>query len=202
MNSPPRASDLSEIHATVWSGLEAAPADPDHPWRLPVLATQAADGPRARTVVLRSAGKADRTLIAHTDVRSPKVRQLAGDNRVVLLFWDPRRSVQASIQGAATVHTDDAVAGEQWTATPALSRRGYLGPLPPGTPTVKPNHNLPDDIVGRQPTEDELQPGRENFCVIRVLADTIDWLQLDRSGNLRARFEYGTGGLIANWIAP
>lgn len=192
---------LPEIESSIWQELTNAVESRSH-WRFPVLATTHNGEPRARTIVLRSVDLESRNLVFHTDARSPKVDQLNSNADVSLVFYDHDRLVQLAVAGHATLHFDDAVANQQWTATPPSSRRAYLGAFVPGTPTAEPEANLPTEFVGRVPEASELQPARVNFAVIVVDVESIDWLKLDRSSNLRARFSYATEPSSMTWVAP
>ncbi len=198
----PLPSTLDQIHADLWNTLVSAPSQPEHGWRLPVLATADQTQPHARTVVLRSADSLQRLLTIHTDARSPKVAQLAGNTAVSLAFYDERSMRQLTISGTATVHTDDDVAGANWNNATASSRRGYLAPLPPGTVTPTVETNLPDSVSNRVPSDKELVDARANFAVIVVAVDAIDWLLLHRNGNNRAKFRYIGDEVESDWIAP
>lgn len=151
--------------------------------------------------MLRTVNTTTRQLLFHTDARSPKVAQLKADERVSVVFYDAQSMTQLVIEGHASLHSTDELADTEWTATSASSRRAYLAPLPPGQQTDEPEPNLPANVAGRVPTEPELEPGRPNFIVISIGVQRIDWLQLDRSGNLRAEFEYADEDVSASWLA-
>lgn len=194
--------ELPLIESRIWRDLSAACVEPGNAWRLPVLATVGAvAAPHARTIVLRNVNNAEPSLVFHTDVRSPKIRQLREDNRVSVVFYDPDALTQLGVLGTATVHTDGSIADHEWQNAAASTRRGYLAPQPPGTAVQQPDSNLPDSVVGRIPTEEELAIARPNFAVIAVAVTEIDWLKLDRAGNLRARFDYRSGEPVGQWIA-
>lgn len=199
-NSVPRW--LEAIESSAWAELARAVDDSDHPWRFLVLASVAEDTAAARMVVLRAVRTTEKTLLIHTDARSPKVRQLQANPHVSGVFWNPTEMVQLTVRGAASVHTVDQVADSQWSEAPATSRRAYLGPFPPGTVTGEPCVNLPESVIGRVPDESELAAGRQNFAVISFVVSQMDWLKLDRSGNLRARFSYENNTPTGSWIAP
>ena len=109
---------------------------------------------------------------------------------------------QISVTGTAEVLTDGAVGDANWQTTAASSRRGYLGKLAPGTSTQRPDINLPPEVRGRIPTEDELIPARRNFAVLSIVITSIDWLRLGRDGNLRAVLSYGASTNDFTWVAP
>src|SRR5690606_17147301 len=74
-------------------------------WRTPVLASVAAKGADARTVVLRSADAAGRELLFYTDRRSAKHAQLRVVPRVCLVIYDADRQWQLRLYGSAREET-------------------------------------------------------------------------------------------------
>ena len=194
---------LAEIYASIWDLLESSAAGNAPGWRLPVLATLTDHGCEQRTVVLRVVDRDGGALLFHTDVRSNKVEQLRKDGRVSLLFYDHERSVQLKIRGVASIHQTDQFAQTLWhTGTPA-SLKMYSAPLSPGVQCDSFNHNMAEALLGRLPERNEIEAGRVNFCAIRILVQSAEWLRLSQSGHLRARFELSGGRLgCADWIAP
>lgn len=183
-------STLAALLDDTWRGLVRAAADRRHPWRTPVLATVAADGaPNARTVVLRAADPATRTLRLHTDRRSAKAAELARDPRVTLVFWDPRARVQLRLRGRAEVLHEGPEHARAWAATPPAARRDYATRLPPGTPIA-----AREDVAHGD--------GAANFAVIRVRVMTIDRLALAAEGHLRAGFAWEGDEPRATWLVP
>ncbi|NJR71990.1 MAG: hypothetical protein HC782_02445 [Gammaproteobacteria bacterium] len=43
---------------------------------------------------------------------------------------------------------------------------------------------------------------RENFCLIHVAVDLLDWVYLSSEGNRRAQFSWANGELTSQWLAP
>ncbi|MEN3977260.1 pyridoxamine 5'-phosphate oxidase family protein [Emcibacter sp. SYSU 3D8] len=184
---------LEDLAADCWRLLAAAPGDRGSPLRTPVLAT---GGAQARTVVLRAADAAARTLTIFTDLRSSKAAQLAGDPGACMVFYDPASGVQLRAWGAAALHSGDAVARACWDAAPAVTRRPYLSAPGPGLPLDRPGSGLPD-------LADDLEPGYAHFLVVRVTVSRLEWLRLEPTGNLSARFDWPDGGKFsATWIVP
>jgi general stress protein 26 len=106
--------------------LAAAVADRQAGWRTPMLATIDETGaPTLRTVVLRAAAPADRTLRFHTDRRSGKVRQIGLSPQVELGFWDPAGGEQLRVGGRARLITEDAELAARWAALTPPGRRLY-----------------------------------------------------------------------------
>ena len=194
---------LAEIYASIWDLLESSAAGNAPGWRLPVLATLTDHGCEQRTVVLRVVDRDHGALLFHTDVRSSKVEQIRKDGRVSLLFYDHERSVQLKIRGVASIHQADEIAQSLWdTGTPA-SLKMYSAPLSPGVQCDSFNHNMTQSLLGRLPERNEIETGRVNFCAIRILVQSAEWLRLAQSGHLRANFQLIEGRLqSAGWIAP
>jgi len=183
-------SELARLLAETWRCLVRAAADHKHPWRTPVLATRAADGgANARTVVLRAACPATRTLRLHTDRRSDKAGEIAHAPGVALVFWDPRARVQLRVRGIARLVLDGEEHARAWANTPPLARRDYASREPPGTPTP-------------WPAEPGHADGAANFALILVTVVTIDRLALASGAQLRAGFVWEGDEPRASWLVP
>jgi hypothetical protein len=195
--------NFEAILANCWEMLSRGVTKARDPFHTPVLGTATALGCSLRTVVLRRVIRPQRLLICHTDRRSDKVRQIEANSRVSWLFYHPRQKVQLRLVGPATLHTNDALADEQWAATSLMSRRCYCAEAGPGTPSPEPISGLPDSLLDRTPTLAESEAGRENFVVVAGRIDYMDWLYLQaRGGHRRARFIWGEDGYSATWVAP
>jgi hypothetical protein len=183
---------LDDVWASVWDGFEQAVASHRHPWRLAALATPQPD---VRNVVLRHADRESLTLCFHTDVRSPKAACVPGP--LAALFYDPFEKVQVRINGHGD-WADETLKRARWESSQLSSRKCYLAPDAPGTPSDVPTPNLPSGLLGREPTAEEAEPGYQNFGTIVLKVATLDWLKLAYSGHVRARFTQEG----ATWAAP
>ncbi len=194
---------LTEIYRSIWGLLELSAAGNAPGWRLPVLATLTDNGCEQRTVVLRVVDRDHGALLFHTDVRSNKVEQIRTDGRVSLLFYDHDQSVQLKIRGVASIHQADEFAQSLWEAGTPASLKMYCAPVSPGRECDSFSHNMTPSLLGRLPERNEIEAGRANFCAIRILVQSAEWLRLSQGGHLRARFELSEGRLeCSDWIAP
>jgi hypothetical protein len=193
---PAFRDDLEATLAEAWRLLARGVADRRHGFHHPVLATVGTDGrPRARTVILRSADAAGRTLRFHTDVRSDKVAELAREERVALHFYDAGAKVQVRIEGRCSLHADDTVAEMAWAQSRPMSRACYGTEPGPGLP-------IPAADAFTLPGEGETDAGRANFRAIVVSAESLEWLWLAHGGHRRALFRFGTAAAPARWLVP
>ena len=183
--------DVGRILPEILDLLQTAPGDRDSGWRLLVLATGTAAGPRQRMVVLRDFEPGSLTLRLHCDARSGKVGEIVADPRVSLLGWDGVRQWQIRLEGEARLHRDDALADHAWTAMPDGERRSYATFDPPGGAVLAPP---PPPIVTPR--------ARANFCVITVRLRQMEWLHLDPERHRRARFRFLGHGVEARWLIP
>jgi hypothetical protein len=195
------ADDPAAILTQCWELLADGAASSRSPYHLAAVATLNGSGPDVRTVVLRVADAASRSLIFHTDLRSPKVAHVEAAQSLAWLFYDPSRKVQIRARGRASVHRDDDVAQERWRASSALSRRCYLGARP-GSASPTATSGLPAHLAHRAPGGEESEAGRDNFAAVRCEVDELDWLHLHVHGHRRARLRYRDGGWQARWVAP
>ncbi|SUE44319.1 pyridoxamine 5'-phosphate oxidase family protein [Roseomonas gilardii] len=191
MTTGAAAPDAGRILPEILGLLQTAPGDRDSGWRLLVLATGTAAGPRQRMVVLRDFDPGSLTLRLHCDARSGKVGEIAADPRVSLLGWDGARQWQIRLEGEARLHRDDALAEHAWTAMPDGERRSYATLNPPGGAVPAPP---PPPVVTPR--------ARANFCAITVRLRQMEWLHLDPERHRRARFRFLGHGVEARWLIP
>lgn len=169
--------DHERLLEQIWAKLSGAKADRGAAWRTPVIATQDADGPQARVVVLRDVVPASAELAFHTDRRSPKVDQLRVDPRLQWVFWDPRMETQLRAYATASLHFDDALADTAW------SRQHD------GTRSVFSTARAPGGFFRRG--EATVEP-RVNFVWVVTKVASFDWLWLTSPEHRRVRFDLQT----------
>lgn len=183
------SEDLTGILEHLWVHLETATRSARPPFHLPTLCSIDDQGrPDARIVVLRRVEPANRTLVCHTDIRSPKATQIRRDPHAAWVFYDAPAKIQLRVTGTMTLHTDDDLAERQWQASSVSSRRCYLAPHPPGRPAAGPSPNLPAEMRTRLPQAEETTPGRAHFGVLSCRAERFDWLYLHHAGHRRAEY--------------
>lgn len=197
------APDLEPVLAACWSELAAAAGDRRHGFHVGTLATIGADGaPRARSLVLRAVDGDRGEIRSHTDLRSPKVAELAAAPRVAWHFYAPERALQLRILGTARIEAAGPEADRAWESSALTSRRCYLAPAVPGAWCEGPSPNLPVEVRDRRPTEVETAPGRVHFAILRTEVDAIDWLSLASDGHRRASFRRAADGWTGGWCEP
>jgi pyridoxamine 5'-phosphate oxidase len=172
-----RLDSLEAIEAAVWRELAAAPRDPQHAWRTPVLAT--AEGPHAdaRTVVLRQVDSAQRKLTFFTDARAGKVAQVEAQPVATVVAWSPALGWQLRLRARLEVQRDGLAVSSHWARlklSPAA--QDYLSALAPGS--------VLDNALGARGE-------RAHFALIVASVLSIDWLELHPEGHRRARFAEG-----------
>lgn len=202
---------LASVFSSIWTELSSAASDRRHGFHVGTVATVAEDGsPRARSVVLRGVDAERGALRFHTDIRSPKVGEIACRPRVAWHFYAPERTLQVRLLGVAHCAASGAATDLAWSESPLSSRRCYLAPAAPGAVAPGPSPNLPEAVRGRRPTEAESEAGRGRFSTVVTIVSEIDWLSLASGGHRRARFERKPGhgrvesgaGWTGCWIEP
>ncbi len=161
-----------------------------------VPAVGTADGD-IRIMVLRHFDPADWSMRFHTDFRSPKVAALAANPAVHVLAYDPEAKVQIRMRGQGEILREGRVADAAWASADNYARRCYLADAP-GSSSETPTSGLPQWAEGRKPTDDQLADARQNFAILRVMLDRIDWFMLAHEGHRRAILTRDGAG----WVAP
>ncbi|MFN3613954.1 MAG: pyridoxamine 5'-phosphate oxidase family protein [Rubrimonas sp.] len=190
--------DLDATLDQAWLRLARGAADRRSGMHTITVATMGPDGPQARTVVLRGADRAARTIRFHTDARAPKIAELTAEPRVSAVAYDPRAKIQIRLNGHAAVHGGGAAADAAWAGSAPGSRLCYRAPLPPGTPLRTPGEADPTDALRAADSE----TGRPNFRAVLVTVARIDWLYLAASGHRRAGFAWDGAAWRGRWLAP
>ena len=181
----------------VWALAQRGVVDRRSCWHTPTIGTQSETGaPELRTVVLRGVSHTDWIMRFHTDVRSGKFAQLRRCPLVALHVYDQRHKLQVRISGNATLHTDDEIAEQAWSATRPMSRIGYAQEHRPGQ--KRDVERLPQLAVGQHDVR-----ARTNFAAVFIHVTKIDWLSLAAEGHSRVLLERdSSGALVAHWLAP
>ena len=78
----------NDILSHHWNQLEIAVKDAKHNYHLFALSTIDTNSPDIRTVVLRNVNINDYSISFHTDIRSPKFKQITKNPIVSVLFYD------------------------------------------------------------------------------------------------------------------
>lgn len=164
----------------------------------PSVATLDANGlPSQRVMILRHVDWATRKLRFHTDARSTKTQTLSERSAASVLFYLPEAKIQLRLNGTITITTAGEEIDQAWSNATLFARRAYMATNAPGTVVDQPVSGLPAFIEGRQPTDEDIAPSRENFALLHVEFDTVEWLYLANSGHRRARWRWNT--VAANW---
>jgi pyridoxamine 5'-phosphate oxidase len=190
-----------EISQRAWASLERGARDRRAGLHTLTLATTGSEGfPEARTIVLRHASGADRQIRFHTDSRAAKYREMVANPAVTILGYDAPSKLQLRMRGTAIIHKGDQIALEAWNASQPQSLMCYRQPEAPSL-TVEGPLAAPDMRgITFQPLD-----GFENFAVISIAVETLEWLFLSRLGHQRIRFNYGnfaTSHGSVQWLAP
>lgn len=188
-----------DLYDTAWAMLKEATINRRLPCHLVNIATIGLDGrPKVRTVVLRDANEATRTLRFHTDGRSTKIPELAANALIEAHFYDQPAKIQIRMAGIATVRaTNEALAAEAWGAAKAMSKVCYRLDQGPGT-TIQQSDAY--DYIDFNDTDDD--PGKQNFRTVTLTVETLDIVVLKANANKRAQFSFDGDSVIGRWVVP
>lgn len=189
---PPDFEHCDVLHAYLWRRLSAVASDRDAPFRLATFSTITDGGsPASRQVVIRTVDSAARRLTFHTDRRSAKMREIAAEPRVALLFWDAASRTQLRLAARAR-HVEDTSVIDAFLAT-----------APPGTLAVYRSRTAPGTPISSCDAIDlAAEPILDHVALIEVTIDMLEWLWLDDAGHRRCRFTYVGDRYTHEWLAP
>jgi pyridoxamine 5'-phosphate oxidase len=201
----PFYNDLELSFAKTWDVIEPGASQRTSPAHTPVVATIDEEGqPQLRVMVLREASRDTRLLRFHTDLRSPKTREVGKDARASVLMYDPGEKLQLRLEGTAWVEHEGDRVDAAWRDSTTFARRCYMADWAPGGIADGPTSGLPQWIEGKQPDEADLVDARQNFALLWFQAASIEYLYLANSGHRRAQWVWNadTTRWSGNWLVP
>ncbi|MGB7372122.1 pyridoxamine 5'-phosphate oxidase family protein [Erythrobacter sp.] len=190
--------DFDTIRRDLVERLSQAATDRRSAMHVPVVVTSDIG---ARVMVLREFDRDAYTLRFHTDTRAPKVAAVEADPRMAVLFYDKEAKIQIRAKGIARIERDTPLAQSAWDAGSNFARRCYLGDGP-GTASPVPTSGLPQELEGVEPSEEDIVPARENFAILVVTIERLDWLYLAHTGHVRAVFDRSDEAWTGRWVSP
>jgi len=184
---------LAQAWNHVMEQVREAVAEGGHPLRYVTLATiDKANTPRQRTVVLRDfTGSPDSVFTIYTDSRSDKVGQIMENDSVSLLFYDDNTKLQLRVSGSASIVKAGEEYKRNWDNRGSKSPHSYTSVIPPGTEIKSP----------KEAYEWRLE-GTPNFCLIKIEAERMEFLQLDGVKHIRAEKIIRGEDEKLVWVAP
>ena len=202
LRNPTNAQNMfyhfDDVVRDVSDRLARAASDRKVPMHSPVVVTGDVD---ARVMVLREFDAQRWTLRFHTDTRAPKVNAIDADPRMAVLFYDQPAKVQIRVRGTGKVLRVGPQVDAAWAESTNFARRCYLGEGP-GVVSDAPTSGLPAEFEGVEPDEQQVIPARENFGIVTVTLESLDWFHLAHTGHIRAQFEREGESWEGRWVAP
>ena len=184
----------NDIFSNQWNQLELAVKDAKHNYHLFALSTIDANSPDVRTVVLRNVNKNKYSISFHTDIRSPKFKQITKNPNVSVLFYDVQARTQIRMIGTASICGDEDMLKSLWGKLSKESKDCYMGEVPPSGPlhgrtTInKIKETNPDD-------------GYNNFARVTIHVSKMDVLLLHHLGHRRIEFKLDGKKPVHQWLA-
>ncbi|MFD1257438.1 pyridoxamine 5'-phosphate oxidase family protein [Mucilaginibacter terrae] len=192
---------LNEIFADSWNKITGEGNRGGKVTRTITVCNYAPDYINAYTVVLREASYTEGSLLFYTDIRSEKVAEIKRDNRLTLITYNEEDKQQLIFKGTAFIYHQNATTQQYWNKDGFKGRRSYMAQPAPSSVINEPVDGL-EYLEGKDFDETDMQ-GYENFAVIKVQINLLEWLKLSRDGNRRAKFNlYKDSGWQGQWLIP
>ena len=184
------AYSLFDLEKDIWNRLVNGAVKSRDPFHTPSVGTHSGNDISLRTVVLRKAVPESKELRFHTDTRSKKWQELIVNPSISALFYDAADRIQIRVKGRAVLQFNNDITFTAWQKTSLSSRRCYLTNFDPSSFTDHPTSGLPEHIEQEKFTLEESEIGYQNFGIVSIQVQNIDWLWLHHTGHRRAHFDY------------
>jgi pyridoxamine 5'-phosphate oxidase len=113
--------------------------------------------------------------VFYTDSRTQKINDIQNNSEFSALFYNSKKKLQIRVEGKAELITDQEQIATYWHTVQESSKKDYTTNRAPGT-LIK----NPDDI--------DYQSNENYFCPVKLVPNTIEYLQLKRPIHLRVLF--------------
>ena len=194
--------EFKEIYKKIENLMFEALKDSSHPYRIFSLATIDKNMPNLRTVVLRDFSLENNYFDCHSDLRSPKIKQLEKNKEFSALFYSSDEKIQLRFKGAVEIFYKNFTTKQRWDNITPSSKRCYMGPYSPSDILEEYHPNIPDNVQFQDPTDQDSISGYNNFVIIRCHFYEIDFLKLKYSGHQRCMFTFDKENINVSWVAP
>ncbi|MFY0672889.1 MAG: pyridoxamine 5'-phosphate oxidase family protein [Bacteroidia bacterium] len=147
--------------------------DRKHPFKLFSLASFGKTFPEVRTVVKRSCDE-NFNLLVYSDRRTPKVSQVQKNTKVTALFYHPKKKLQVRIKAnCQIVDENDSLYLEHFhKVKSSANTMDYRTNSPPGSP-------IEESVIYNE---------KLNFCLLKLIPQEIEVLQLKKEQHQRAKY--------------
>ena len=141
-----------------------------HPFHIFSISTVEKNKPDSRNVVLRSLDNKNNSITFHTDKRSSKIKQFSNNKNVCALFYDQPNKIQIRMHGEISLVKNQDEINNKWSKLQYMSKLCYINKFSPGDLLSDPKEYFSEG----------LHPGTgiENFAIVNVNINSIDWLNL------------------------
>ena len=195
-------NSLDKVYLKIWELLNTGLLNRNLPFHIPVFICGQDNNADGRMVVLRGINQKNKNLWFHTDIRSKKIRILKINPIASLLFYDKEEKIQLRITGKVKINYQNSITKKSWNKTTHMSRQCYLGNEAPGSDTLSPTSGLTEEIDNHKYSIEESEIGYNNFCVVEIFIESIEWLYLAAKGHRRAYFSLKNSSVEKKWLIP
>ena len=182
-----------------WGFLSTAVKDAAHEYHLFTLSTINGSNPEIRTVVLRDVDINNYQISFHTDIRSPKYKQMKKNPNIGALFYDSLSKIQLRLKGTPSFDQDPSLLKQLWSKMNKDSKQCYQGKYPPSE-TLLDGVEI-NNIDTNYSYEYDIEHGFENFSRITVNISSMEILMLHHLGHKRIKYNLLSSPVEYWWVA-
>ncbi|GAB5489453.1 MAG: pyridoxamine 5'-phosphate oxidase family protein [Parasphingorhabdus sp.] len=198
-------NDLNLSLEEAWKLLEQGKKDRHSPLHTLVVASNDEHGiPSQRIMVLRSVDFEKRMIQFNSDRRAAKIDQIKKNKFISVLGYHPEAKIQLRVFGTGEIKTDGAHFEKAWNDASPYGKRCYLANPGPGQTAAIPSSGLAPELEGVKPSEEQLVPAKNNFAILQIEIDRLEWLYLAHTGHRRAKFSWNEEQQEwdSQWLVP
>ena len=191
---------FTDLVSKSWKKLRESSLQGQDAFRNMLISSYGKDNICSSTVVLRAVDEAAKKIFFYTDLRSKKITNLKRDSRITVAFYDDTDKIQLILKGDTAINNQDELTKTHWDALTENGKSAYMAQPGPSSKIHEPANGL--EYVNAQNMAEALIEGYQNFTVVSISVNFIEWLKLSRDGNRRACFNLINNNWEGQWLVP
>lgn len=173
-----------EIWKGVWNSLDLATSSRGAFTTLSLSTTGLDHRPKSRTIILRQVNKENGVIRFATDLRSRKIEEINAQPYVALTGYDGNESVQIRLEGRAYINLSPEQTKSFFNTLKPHTHYLFTSNERPGSKISR-----PDDVQFAKESDRTSDIAFQNFGLVDIVLDAMEWLDLSKAPHHRLRFE-------------
>lgn len=173
-----------EVWKGLWNSLDMATSSRGAFTTLSLSTIGLDHKPKSRTIILRQVDKENGIVRFATDLRSRKIEEIKARPYAALTGYDGNESVQIRLEGRALINVSPQQTMSFFNTLKPHTHYLFTSNERPGSEISR-----PEDVQFAEESDRTSDIAFQNFALVDIVLEAIEWLDLNKAPHHRLRFE-------------